>query len=432
MVRQPSEALENDRAVEVNAIVGGERAAQNERVLHAALRSRAAALAPPVFPLSSSGLFRSFFIGGFECATHCRRDGHRLDLTAATKHDANAAADYQALAQHGIRTVRDGLRWHLIETSPGQYDWSSFLPMLHAARETGTQVIWDLAHWGWPDDLDIWSPAFIDRFGQFARAVAQVAKDETDSIPFYVPVNEISFWSWAGGKLGFISPLAKEKGNDLKAVLVQAAMAAIEAVRSVDPHCRIVSAEPAIHVIPRSNTWQDVHAARHYTLAQFEALDLLSGGLRPELGGRPDYVDIVGVNYYLHNQWIDGDLPVGVDHPQYRPFRRLLADVYERYQRPMIVAETGIEGDLRPAWLRIIGSEVDAARRAGVPIDGICLYPITDYPGWDDDRHCPTGLLGYVGPDGHRPIDAPLAQELSEQQGRSANNREHSGSARRR
>ena len=109
------------------------------------------------------------------------------------------------LSEHGIRTVRDGLRWHLIETSPGQYDWSSFLPMLRAARSTGTQVIWDLCHWGWPDDLDIWSPAFIDRFERFAGAVARIVKDETEGVPFYVPVNEISFWSWAGGSLGFIS-----------------------------------------------------------------------------------------------------------------------------------------------------------------------------------------------------------------------------------
>jgi hypothetical protein len=42
---------------------------------------------------------------------------------------------------------------------------SGFLPMLHAARQTGMQVNWDLLHWGWPDDLDIWSPAFVTRFG---------------------------------------------------------------------------------------------------------------------------------------------------------------------------------------------------------------------------------------------------------------------------
>jgi hypothetical protein len=408
--------LENDRAVEASAIVGGERAARNEQELHAALRAHAAVLKPPVFAPRRDGIFQSFFIGGFECATHRRRDGRRVDLLAGTQHDVTAAADYRSLADHGIRTVRDGLRWHLIEKSPGRYDWSSFLPMLRAARDTRTQVIWDLAHWGWPDELDIWSPEFIDRFGRFSDAVAKIVKDETDTVPFYVPINEISFWSWAGGSLGFISPLAQGRGDELKGILVQAAIAGIEAVRSIDPRARIVSAEPAIQVISRSHEWQDVNAARQYTLAQFEALDFLSGRARPELGGRPDYVDILGVNYYLHNQWIDGDLPVSVDHPKYRPFRVLLADVYERFRRPIFVAETGIEGDLRQAWLRIIGCEVAAAQHRGVLVEGVCIYPVTDYPGWEDERVCPTGLLGYVGSDGSRSVYPPVARELAIQQ----------------
>ena len=66
---------ENDRAVEVSAIVGGERAALNERDLHRALVERAAALVPAPVDHAGSGLFQSFFMGGFECATHCRRNG---------------------------------------------------------------------------------------------------------------------------------------------------------------------------------------------------------------------------------------------------------------------------------------------------------------------------------------------------------------------
>src|ERR1044072_9254209 len=128
----------------------------------------------------SQPLLRSFFMGGFECSTHRRADGRRLDLLAATGHDRHALADYQALTQHGINVARDGLRWHLIELSPGQYDWSSVLPMLRAARETGTQIIWDLCHYGWPDDLDIWSEDFIERFARFAAAASQVIRDETD------------------------------------------------------------------------------------------------------------------------------------------------------------------------------------------------------------------------------------------------------------
>lgn len=405
------DALENARAVEVSAAVGGDRAERNEARLHKVIGSHAAALPTPV--LKCSGLFQSFFMGGFECSSHRRQDGHRLDLVAATRHQDHAAADYAALASHGIRTVRNGLRWHLIEASPGRYDWSSFLLMLRAARDAGTQVIWDICHWGWPDDLDIWSPEFVDRFGAFSAAVARLVREETDTVPFYVPVNEISFWSWAGGSHGFINPMAEGRGNELKAILVRAAIAGIKAVRTVDPRARIVSAEPAINIAPRSDDPLDMLAARQYTASQFEALDFLSGRSQPELGGRPDYLDIIGLNYYLHNQWIDGELPLALDHPSYCPLRDILSETHARYGRPLFVAETGIEGDMRAAWFRVITGEVAAAQQAGVPVEGICLYPVTDYPGWDDDRHCPTGLLGYTDDNGERPVHEPLAAEIA-------------------
>src|SRR3954467_3799158 len=91
---------------------------------------------------TDQGAFTSFFLGGFESSTHRRSDGRRLDLLAATGHDRLLVEDYQMLAQQGISTVRDAARWHLIETSPHSYDWSSVIPMLHAARGCGTQVIW--------------------------------------------------------------------------------------------------------------------------------------------------------------------------------------------------------------------------------------------------------------------------------------------------
>ena len=301
-------------------------------------------------PAPTSRLFQSWFVGGFECSTHRRRDGRRLDLLASTRHDVNAAADYRMLADHGIRTVRDGVRWHLIETTPGHYDWSSFVPMLRSARETGTQVIWDLAHYGWPDDIDIWSPAFVDRFAIFARAVAQVVRAETDAVPFYVPVNEISFWSWAGGDVAYMNPLAIDRGRELKAVLARAAIAAVEAVRAVEPRARFVYAEPAITIHPKSDRWEDRVAARDYTNSQLEVWDYISGRLRPELGGKPEHLDIVGVNYYAHNQWMDGGTWIEVDHPLCCPLHHILRDIYARYRRPIFIAETGIEAHERPLW----------------------------------------------------------------------------------
>src|ERR671913_1276411 len=59
-------------------------------------------------PAPTSRLFQSWFIGGFECSTHRRRDGRRLDLLASTRHDTYARSDYLTLAEHRISTVRDG------------------------------------------------------------------------------------------------------------------------------------------------------------------------------------------------------------------------------------------------------------------------------------------------------------------------------------
>jgi hypothetical protein len=364
----------------------------------------------------SPSLFDGYFLGGFECSTHRCQDGRRLDLLAATQHDRAAAQDYRWMIRHGIRVVRDGVRWHLSETSPGCYDWSSFLPMLHASRDAGVRVIWDLCHYGWPDDLDIWTPAFGERIARFAGAVAELVRHETDAIPFYCPVNEISFWAWAGGEVGLFNPLARRRGPVLKDQLVRAAIAAIEAIWGVDPRARIVHADPVIHVVARRDRPQDRKQAEISRRAQFEAWDMLSGRLWPGLGGKPEYLDILGVNYYSNNQWFLGGGTIERGRPLYRPFRDILAEVHQRYERPLFVAETGAEGAARVPWLRYVSGEVRSAVEAGNPVEGICLYPIADYPGWDDGRHCEVGLLGPLDDQGRRAVYQPFADELRRQQ----------------
>lgn len=357
-------------------------------------------------------LFRSPFLGGFECSTHRRHDGRRLDLIAATGHDRRVAEDYRGMLRHGIRTVRDGLRWHLIEAAPGRYDWSSFLPMLRAARELDVQVIWDLCHYGVPDGIDVWRPQFVDRFARFAGAVARLVREETDAVPFYCPVNEIAYWSWAGGDKAAMAPSAEGRGWELKHQLVRAAIAGIEAVRDADPRARFVHVDPAIHVAARPERPEDAGEAAAYTRAQHQSWDMTAGALWPGLGGRPELLDVIGVNHYPENQWFLGGGTIERDDPHHKPFRAILADVWERFRRPILVAETGAEGDARVPWLDYVTGEVLAAVEAGVPVEGICLYPILDYPGWANERHCPVGLLGYCGEDGRRPVHRPLAEAL--------------------
>lgn len=358
--------------------------------------------------------FRSFFMSGFECSAHRRRDGRRLDLLASTGHDRLAEADYRQVRELGLKTVRDGLRWHLIETSSGVYDWSSFLPMLRAALSADVQVIWDICHYGWPDDLDIWSPDFVDRLARFAGAAAQLVREQTDAIPIYCPVNEISFWSWAGGEMARMNPNTRRRGAELKRQLVRGSLAAIDAIRDVEPRARFMHAEPVIHVTTYSTRQRA--RAEAYRLSQFEALDMLAGRLEPELGGHLRYLDLIGVNFYPQNQWLYSGCTIPFGHHAFRPLRNMLLEVYERYGRPLVVSETGAEGGARPSWLHYVGAEVSAARARGLPLFGICLYPILDYDGWDNGRRCDVGLLGVADENGARTVFTPLLEELERQQ----------------
>jgi hypothetical protein len=361
-------------------------------------------------------MFASFFIAGFECSSHRRADGRRLDLLASSGHAELAMADYLRLPDFGIRAARDGLRWFLIETSPGRYDWSSFLPMLRAARDSRIQVVWDLCHYGWPDDIDIWSPAFVDRFARFAAAAARLVRDETDEAVWFCPVNEISFWAWAGGEVGQLNPVATGRSGDLKRQLVRASLAAMDAVRDAVPTARFLHSEPLIQVDGGPGPDEHRRAAEAYRLAQYEALDMLAGRLAPELGGGPDCLDVIGVNFYPHNQWYLNGSTIPLGHHAYRRLADMLAEVHSRYGRPMIIAETGAEGSARPSWLHYVMGEVSEAIERGVPLEGVCLYPILDCAGWTNDRLCPTGLLSAPGPDGTRTPYQPLALELLAQQ----------------
>lgn len=366
-------------------------------------------------------MFQSFFAAGFECATHRRPSGQRLDLIASTRHDEFALRDYQRLRRLNLRLAREGARWHLIEATPGQYDFSSVRPIANAARATGTQVIWDLCHFGWPEHLDLFSPKFVSSLARFGAAFAQWLATETDGPPFIVPVNEISFFSWAAGDEGSMDPYAMHRGAELKAQLVRAALATVDAIRAVAPSARFVFVDPVIHVVADPKRPQDREAAEAYRLSQYQAWDMLAGKLSPELGGSEDRLDIIGVNFYPHNQWfynLRGVRRVGKfralrrRHPDYRPFREILREVYERYRRPIFIAETGAENRARASWFRYVAEECRAAMLSGIPVEGLCLYPILNHPGWVDDRHCCNGLWDYPDAQGERQIYAPLAREL--------------------
>ena len=352
-----------------------------------------------------SALFRSFWWGGFESACHINGAATRIDMICATEHDARAEEDFRLVRSVGIETVREGVRWHLIDRG-GRYDFTSVLPVAEAARRTGVQVIWNLCHYGWPDDINLFAPAFVERFGRYCGAVARFVADRSDDVPVYSPINEISFFAWAAGEAGYIYPHARGAGGRVKEQLVRAAIAGMDAIRDVDSRARFLHADPLIHVVAPRDRPDLARAAADRREAQFEAWDMLAGGYRPELGGHPRYLDIVAANFYHANEWEYPERRLGWDagpeDDRWQPLGRLLLDVYHRYGRPMAIGETSHFGAGRAAWIRDVGNDVRRARAAGVPLEGVCLYPVIDRPDWDNAGHWHhSGLWDCVsGPDG--------------------------------
>lgn len=366
-------------------------------------------------------LFRSFFAAGFECSTHRRRSGWRLDLVHSTGHDQFARLDYERLRREGLRVAREGVRWHLVEQQPGQYDFSSAEPIVAAAGATGVQVIWDLCHFGWPDHLDLFGSDFPSRLARYGAAFVRWLARQTDEVPFIVPVNEISFFSWASGDEGSMHPFVTGRGFELKRQLVRATLETMKAIRSVVPASRFFQVDPIIHVVADPKHPEEQAEAEAYRSSQFQAWDMLQGKLCPELGGSEASLDIVGVNFYPYNEWIYNlkgtsqvrkFRPLGRKHPLYRPLSQILQEVQERYRRPLWIAETGAEDRRRSGWLRYVCEEVRRAQDNGVRVEAICLYPILNHPGWTDDRHCHNGLWDYPDELGNREMYRPLGREL--------------------
>jgi beta-glucosidase/6-phospho-beta-glucosidase/beta-galactosidase len=361
-----------------------------------------------------SSPFDSFFMAGFECSSHRRRDGVRLDLIRATAHDKHALADYRRCAELGFTTVRDGLRWPLVEKPGGAYDWSSWLPMLEAAEQAGVQVIWDLFHYGSPDHVDQAAPDFPERFTDFALAAIDLQQSVSKRPPLVCPLNEINFISWAV-EVGYFPRVGPKKIGWFKRQLIRTTIAASSAIRRQWPNAVIVGAEPLIHVAPHDQRRTTLRAAEQNRQGMFEAYDWITGKAEPELGGDPSLIDLVGLNFYPHNQWYWKGPTIPMGHHEYRPLADMLIEMAERYGKPLFLSETGAEGSGRPSWLHYVASEVRDAIGRGADIRGICWYPITAYPGWDNSRHAEAGLFSTVTADGLRNVDEGLLAEFEAQ-----------------
>ncbi|MGN6417005.1 MAG: amine oxidase [Pseudobacter sp.] len=367
--------------------------------------------------------FKSFWMAGYECADQVNAFGYRVDLLSATGHLSMLESDYRDLAAFSIRTVREGLRWSQVEHQPYQYNWNNVTCMIRQGRRLGIQQVWDICHFGFPDDLTPLHPMFARRFATFCRAfVLHYRSIEPDAVLIVTPINEVSFLSWLGGDVRGTVPFCTRQGWEVKYALMRACIEAVYAMREVDPGILILTTEPIVNIVaPENPTEEQLANAALMNQQQYQSIDMLRGEKCPELGGSPHLADMLGFNYYHNNQWVAVEetfLPWTnyPPDPRWRPLSSLFEDAWQRYQLPMVLSETSHPGIDRPEWILSIGEQVQTILRKSIPLWGVCIYPVIDRPDWDNLNKWHHSGLWDLKQDGNNPpirlLYEPYAQAL--------------------
>jgi beta-glucosidase/6-phospho-beta-glucosidase/beta-galactosidase len=361
--------------------------------------------------MDNSLKFKSFFWAGYECTAAKAENRQRLNLLQASRHDVYCREDYKLIKELNCYTVREGLNWSRIDKGSNQYDFSLFEHIMQIGKEEGIEQIWDLNHFDYPDYLNPFTDKFIESFVEYAKHALEILRKYISDTLYIAPVNETSFFAWIGADRGYWAPYrtGSTNGYAFKKQLVKANIHAMKALRTLDQNIRFIHIDPFMRRIPKPPAGK--HASEHCenfnTHARYEGWDMISGKVAPELGGSPEYLDIIGINYYVHNQeWvITPKNGTGLIHremswtdPHRVPFKEMLKEIYERYERPMVISETGSFGDKREKWWSRTLKEIDDARQT-LPIYGVCAYPTVDRPDWANFLVSNSGLWDFKSDD---------------------------------
>jgi beta-glucosidase/6-phospho-beta-glucosidase/beta-galactosidase len=376
------------------------------------------------------------WLTGFECSTFPQIG---MDELALTQHDRFWASDILRALEAGCRTIRYGIRWHVVNPAPQVWDWSSVDGPMELLRHLGMEPIVDLFHFGVPTwaGTGVMSSIFPDLQAELCAAFAR----RYPWVRWYTPTNEPYIMSQFGGETGAWYPYEHGPRNFVRALrnVARGLCEGWAAIREIRPDARMMV----------SDTCEYWHAGDERSAGRAELMNErrflmheLYGGrvdgrhpLREWLVGHgmaeedlewfvahPAPLDVVGLDHYPHSEHelSTGQLGELVDVP--RPLDRQLGPAelcrqyFARLSRPMLFAETGAPGDdaVKIAWLDRLVAEVARVRAEGVPVIGITWWGLIDQVDWGTGLRRfrydidPTGLYALEWRDErYRPAEAP-------------------------
>lgn len=335
-------------------------------------------------------------------------DAMTLDEHELTGHTVQWQADFRTVRDLGATAVRYGVSWPLVHIGPDEYDWTVLDEVIpYVVDELGLTIVADLVHYGTPTWLtdSFADERYPDAIETFAAAFALRYRSRVSHFtPLNEPVTTASFcglrgvWppsrtGWDGWvsvavpmALGIVRSMAAIRRINGEACIVHVEAASLISSDEdhLDDHAnllRMVGWLPTDLVLGRVDAshpaylWLLAHGARQgdidWLLAHWEQPDIMGVNYYPDLTPRRLAGEEGDISQISHDRWTDG-------------LRRVLAEFAERYQLPIVVTETSIEGDdeLRLRWLSDSTHAIRELVNDGLDIRGYTWWPMFDFVDW--------------------------------------------------
>ena len=396
-------------------------------------RSSAAAVTDPA--VASLPVQQFVWGAGMECSflPHMK-----VDQFQWTQHDKFWKEDLRrAREEAGITTMRYAFPWHVIEPSPGRFDWSYADERMAEFDKLGIDLMMDVMHFGTPTYLKqaVGDPEFPEALERFTTAMVGRYSGQVKT---WCPYNEPLVSALFSGDLGFWPPYQRKWRGYMPVLtrIVQAVSRGIRAIRATAPDATVLLCDASETYKTREPHLQAEVQRRN--LRRFVVMDLLLGRVDRDhplhawlnqygmseldlqwFRSNPQKPDVFGLDYYPHSDW-QLETKVGVVK-QRRADNPLglygVANAYwNRYGIPLMLTETSIDGKPinREIWLEQTIEDIRRLREQGVPMLGLIWWPLLDQLDWDGAMTHRIGKIHEVGLFGlHREKDGTLKRNTT-------------------
>ncbi len=359
--------------------------------------------------------------GGFECTVN--RVGNQFFDQSEWNGHSQRLSDLDLIADLGLKTIRYPVLWeHTAPDNPDEFNWSRSDERLARLRELGIRPVVGLLHHGsGPHYTNLLDPTFPEKLAHYAGAVAR----RYPWIEAYTPVNEPLTTARFSGLYGHWYPHHSSNESFFKALVneCRGTILAMRAMREVNPDAWLVQTEDLCKIFstPALRYQADYENTRRWL--SFDLLcgridqnhpfwkSLLDSGKIPQAElewflENPCPPDIFGINYYLSSErFLDERLhyypahshggngrqafadveAVRVLESGLAGYKTLLAEVWERYHRPIVITEVhnGCTREEQLRWLAQAWEACKQLRQKGVDVRALTVWALIGLFDWN-------------------------------------------------